>query len=80
MTSVRETTNPATADCGMRQFVVVLDEFTEVTLVISQNRDASAPGEPVRLEQSLEPVTNADLTTALIQLAAKAVSAVGTSL
>lgn len=64
----------------MREFVVRLDDFTQITLVVSQCRDASMPGEAVRLEPSLEPVMNADLTVALIQLAAKAVSALGNSL
>lgn len=80
MIAVRETTTPALADSGMRSFAIQLHEFHAVEILVSHNRDNGRYDEPVTLTLSNEVINNTDLTTALIQLAAKAVSTIGSSL
>lgn len=79
--TVRETTTPALADTGMRSFVVALDQFSEIELIAALREDVSPHGdEPPRLKQATEVATNRDLAIALIQLASRAVSTIGSSL
>lgn len=71
--NIRETTNPATADCGMREFVIGLDVFTEITLIASV-RDPSGSDEQQQLSDSPQLPTNEELTAALVQLASRTVA------
>lgn len=70
--NIRETTNTATADCGMREFVISLDVFTEITLIASV-RDPSGSDEQQLSDSPLLP-TNEELTAALVQLASRTVA------
>lgn len=79
--TVRETTTPALADTGMRSFVVALDQFSEIEIIAALREDVSTHGdEPPQLKQAAEVATNRDLAIALIQLASRAVSTIGSSL
>lgn len=79
--TVTETTTPAMLDSGMRAFSVRLHEFHEVDLIVTHRRDDGRHyDEPVLLIDAAEPVNNTDLTTALIQLASRAVSVPGSGL
>lgn len=77
---VVETTSPELYAIGQRCFTVRLHEFQEVELMITQRRDCGRFDEPVQLAAADEPVNNTDLTTALIHLAARADTTVGSSL
>lgn len=72
--NIRETTNTAAADCGMREFEIGLDAFTEITLVASVRRDASIADEQPQLSDSPLLPTNEELTKAFVQLASRTVA------
>lgn len=80
--TVRETTTPEHTTLGQRQFAVQLHEFHAVVIEIGVThlRDKGIYDEPVKLHPAAEIITNADLTTALIQIAARSLNTPGSTL
>lgn len=76
MSTVEELTIPAEAATGLRRISVTFDDGSRISLTVIQECTEHCPGEihPVEgLALSRQVVTNAQLTKALLQIAALAV-------
>lgn len=80
--NVREITGTKDEENGQRHFIVSMDPFHELRILVSceQKKDVALPDEKVRLQGCNETFTNKDLAVALIQIASQAVARVGNKL